>query len=59
MFVFAYLLFSNVAIMAGLLYALMMQSRRSDDEPAGTRTATAPFWRTRRRPEATPGGRRP
>ena len=37
MFVFAYLLFTNVAMMAGILFALMRQSRRDDGELAGGR----------------------
>lgn len=37
MFVFAYLLFTNVAMMAGILFALMRQSRRDHGELAGAR----------------------
>lgn len=37
MFLFAYLLFSNVATVAGLLFAVVAQSRRRDDELPGNR----------------------
>ncbi len=53
MFAFAYLLFTNIAMMAGILFALVRQSRSGDDELAGTRLdrgqqmPTALFARTR------------
>lgn len=60
MFAFAYLLFTNVAIMVGMLVALVAQSRRGDDELAAPsldrhhRLPPASFSRTRRMSQISP-----
>jgi hypothetical protein len=58
MFLYAYLLFTNIATMAGLVFALMMQSRMKDDDLTGNRIdrrryASASLSRAARMPEST------
>lgn len=59
MFAFAYLLFTNIAMMAGMLFALATESRRRDDQLTGARfnprhrQASEPMFGSRRAPETT------
>ena len=59
MFIFAYLLFSNMAFTAGVLFALLSQSRHRQDEMPGVRpthrqpNSPTHFLRTRQTPEST------
>ena len=65
MYLFAYLLFTNIAIMAGVLYVLAAQSKRRDIELAHTRLdaptslRSGDRHRTRRRPESRRRGKQP
>jgi hypothetical protein len=52
MFIFAYLLFSNVLLTAGVLFALATQSRRRAAGVSGIRSARRPLPTPRRGPDA-------